>query len=125
MAAVRAKGCTLLRNCARDPEVTDTANFLNQMGAKIIGAGTDTIRIEGVPYLKTCTYTAIPDRLIAGAFLISVGVTGGTITVPNIIPEHLSSCVMSDTIFPHRFNHVNQLKRMGADIKLRSGVAFI
>jgi UDP-N-acetylglucosamine 1-carboxyvinyltransferase len=50
MAAVRAKGCTLLRNCARDPEVTDTANFLNQMGAKIIGAGTDTIRIEGVPY---------------------------------------------------------------------------
>lgn len=93
LAAVRAKGRTVLINAARDPEVTDTANMLNQMGARISGAGTDTIRIDGVPSLHGCTYTVIPDRLIAGAFLIATGVTGGSITVEDIIPEHLGSCI--------------------------------
>ncbi|CAG7652173.1 UDP-N-acetylglucosamine 1-carboxyvinyltransferase [Paenibacillus allorhizosphaerae] len=183
LAAVRAKGTTVLLNAARDPEVTDTANLLNQMGAKIAGAGTDTIRIEGVSALHGCTYTVIPDRLIAGAFLMAAGVAGGSVTVEDVIPEHLSSCIaklreigmhvesnehsitahstgllratrvrtamypgfatdlqqpltalltqaqgksiIGERIFPARFNHAYQLMRMGADIKVRSGVASI
>lgn len=93
IAAVLAEGETILLNAARDPEVTDTALFLNKMGARIIGAGTDTIKIKGVKNLNGCSYTVIPDRLIAGAFLISSGITGGTITVNDIIPEHLTSCL--------------------------------
>ncbi|QJD83040.1 UDP-N-acetylglucosamine 1-carboxyvinyltransferase [Cohnella herbarum] len=89
LAAVRAKGKTVLRQAARDPEVVDTANMLVCMGAKIRGAGTDTIAIEGVPFLRGCDYTAIPDRLIAGSFLIAAGATGGSITINDVIPEHL------------------------------------
>ncbi|CAM3872375.1 UDP-N-acetylglucosamine 1-carboxyvinyltransferase [Cohnella lubricantis] len=93
LAASRARGRTILRNAARDPEVVDTANMLIQMGARIRGAGTDMIRIEGVPYLVGCQYTAIPDRLIAGSFLIAAGATGGVVTVKDVIPEHLDSCL--------------------------------
>lgn len=183
MAATLAKGRTILRNAARDPEVVDLAIFLNKMGAKIFGAGTDTIRIEGVQQLGGCTHTPIPDRLIAGTFLIAAGVTKGKIRVNDITPEHLESCLVklseigvnieksdnsitasgsekikatrirtgmypefgsdlqqpftslllkangksliSDRIFPHRFNHCEQLKRMGAKISVRSGVARI
>jgi UDP-N-acetylglucosamine 1-carboxyvinyltransferase len=91
MAAVLARGQTTLRNAAQDPEVVDTANLLNQMGAKIIGAGTDTIRIEGVSELGGCRYRVIPDRLLAGTFLMAGVATGGTVTVENVIPEHLSA----------------------------------
>ncbi|RKP58122.1 UDP-N-acetylglucosamine 1-carboxyvinyltransferase [Cohnella endophytica] len=93
LAAARAKGKTILRQAARDPEVVDTANLLIQMGARIRGAGSDTITIEGVQHLRGCTYTAIPDRLIAGSFLIAAGATGGAVTVTDIIPEHLGSCI--------------------------------
>lgn len=179
LLAVRAKGATTLRNAARDPEVVDTASMLCRMGAKITGAGTDTIRIEGVDGLGGCSYTTIPDRLIAGSFLIAAGATGGQVTVKDVIPEHLGSClsklreigihtesdgqsvtayrdgklkavrvrtamypgfatdlqqpltalllqapgrsIVCDKIFPYRFNHVPQLRRMGADIRQRSG----
>ncbi|MEN2768426.1 UDP-N-acetylglucosamine 1-carboxyvinyltransferase [Ornithinibacillus xuwenensis] len=183
LAAVRAKGMTVLLNAARDPEVIDTAILLNKMGAKVTGAGTDTIRISGVERLNGCTHQVIPDRLIAGAFLIAAGVTGGKVTVTDVIPEHLKSCIakmrevgiqidisdssvtassngplkasrirtgmypafptdlqqpmttlftqaqgksiVSEKVYPNRFNHVGQLRKMGADIKVRSGVAFI
>lgn len=183
LAAVLAEGKTELRNAAKDPEVVDTANLLNLMGARITGAGTDTIRIEGVRVLSGCTYTVIPDRLIAGAFLMAAGVTGGSVTVEDVIPEHLESClsklreiglsferkdnsltayregslkatrvrtgmypafatdlqqpitslllmapgrsIVTDKIYPARFNHVPQLKRMGANIKVKNGSAFI
>lgn len=92
LAAVRAKGKTVLYNAARDPEVVDVAILLNNMGAKIRGAGTDKITIEGVDSLQGCTHSVIPDRLIAGAFLMTAGLTGGRITVEEIIPEHLHSC---------------------------------
>jgi UDP-N-acetylglucosamine 1-carboxyvinyltransferase len=92
LAAVRAKGKTRLMNAATDPEVVDTANFLNMLGARIVGAGTDQIRIEGVPYLSGGSYQVIPDRLIAGSFLMAAGINGGSITVRNVIPEHLGSC---------------------------------
>lgn len=94
LAGVKAKGKTILRNAARDPEVVDTAIFLNKMGAKIRGAGTSVITIEGVDYLRGCEYTVMPDRLIAGSFLMSAGVTGGSITIEEIIPEHLESCIL-------------------------------
>lgn len=92
LAAVLAEGKTILRNAARDPEVVDVAVFVNKMGGNIKGAGTDTIIIEGVKSLKGCTHSVIPDRLIAGSFLMSAGITSGNVTVKGIIPEHLSSC---------------------------------
>lgn len=183
LAATRAKGETVLFNAARDPEVIDTAILLNEMGAKINGAGTDTIRISGVKSLNGCTHRVIPDRLIAGSFLIAAGVVGGSVTVNNVIPEHLGSCIsklrevgldieinedqitahstgklkatrirtamypgfatdiqqpmttlltqasgksfIAEKIYPNRFNHVSELRKMGADIKIRSGVAYV
>lgn len=89
MGAVLARGTTTLYNAARDPEVVDTAILLNKMGAKIRGAGTNTIRIEGAESLSGCSHTVIPDRLIAGTYIISAGVTGGSVTVESIIPEHV------------------------------------
>lgn len=93
MAAVLAEGKTVLRNAARDPEVVDLAVFLNKMGAEIKGAGTDTIIIEGVKSLHSTCHSVIPDRLIAGSFLIAAGITGGTITVNDVIVEHLLPCI--------------------------------
>ncbi|MDP4089204.1 MAG: UDP-N-acetylglucosamine 1-carboxyvinyltransferase [Bacillota bacterium] len=92
LAAILADGRTVLGNAARDPEVVDTAILLQKMGAKIRGAGTNVITIDGVEKLKGCTHSVIPDRLVAASFLIAAGVTGGDITVENIIPEHLLSC---------------------------------
>lgn len=183
LAAVFAEGETVLLNAARDPEVTDTAMLLNRMGARISGAGTDTIRIRGVRRLHGASHTVIPDRLIAGAFLMSAGVCGGSVTVQDVIPEHLQSClaklrevglaisvgdnsitassdgklhavrvrtamypgfatdlqqpltalltqapgrsIVSERIYPQRFSHVKQLEKMGANIRVRSGVALI
>lgn len=183
LAAVRATGRTHLHNAALDPEVVDTAAFLNRLGARIYGAGTETIRIEGVPYLNGGTYTIIPDRLIAGAFLMAAGLNGGQVTVTNVIPEHLGAClakleevgmeiecgdqhisafgtgslkatriragmypgfatdlqqpmtalllqakgksIVTDRVFPKRFAHVAQLRRLGAEIELRHESAFI
>jgi UDP-N-acetylglucosamine 1-carboxyvinyltransferase len=92
LAAVLAEGKTILRNVAKDPEVVDVAIFLNEMGARVKGAGTDIIIIEGVKTLYGCTHSAIPDRLMAATFLMAAGITGGDITAEGIIPEHLASC---------------------------------
>ncbi len=91
MAAVLARGETHLYNAARDPEVVDLCNLLNKMGAKIIGAGTDKIRIRGVDSLHGCTHSVIPDRLIAGTYVIAGIATDGDLRVEGIIPEHLSA----------------------------------
>lgn len=93
LAAACARGKTVLRNAAKDPEVVDTANLLNQMGARIVGAGTDVIEIRGVPSLGGCSYTVIPDRLIAGTLLMVAGAAGGSVTVEDVVPEHLGSCL--------------------------------
>ncbi|MFD3158061.1 UDP-N-acetylglucosamine 1-carboxyvinyltransferase [Haloimpatiens sp. FM7330] len=93
LAAVLAEGRTTLRNAARDPEVVDLAIFLNKMGAKIKGAGTDTIIIDGVKKLEGTQHSIIPDRLTAGSFLMSVGITSGSVVVNNVIPEHLMPCI--------------------------------
>ncbi len=88
MAASLAEGTTILENAAEEPEIVDLANYLNKMGAKIRGAGTDTIRIEGVKALHGADYTIIPDRIEAGTYMIAAAMTGGDVVVENVLPEH-------------------------------------
>ncbi len=89
MAASTARGTTVLQNAAREPEVVDTAVFLNLMGARIKGAGTDAITIEGIQELHGNSYTIIPDRLEAGTYLMAGAASGGDVLVEGMIPEHL------------------------------------
>jgi UDP-N-acetylglucosamine 1-carboxyvinyltransferase len=93
MAAVLAKGETVLRNAAREPEVADLAELLAKMGARIEGAGTSTIRVEGVERLHGAEHTIIADRIEAGTFLIAGAITGGDLTVTGCVPEHLGALV--------------------------------
>jgi UDP-N-acetylglucosamine 1-carboxyvinyltransferase len=176
MAAVLAEGTTVIENCAKEPEIVDLANFLNAMGAKVRGAGTGTIRIEGVSKLYGTTHTVIPDRIEAGTFMVAAAITGGNILVQGAVPEHLSSLVakmeemgvtiieeetglrvigpeklkavdiktmphpgfptdmqsqmmalllkaegtsmITETVFENRFMHVEEFRRMNADIKI-------
>lgn len=89
IAAVLAKGNTVIDNAAREPHIVDLANFLNTCGAKITGAGTGVIRISGVEKLHGCTYTIIPDMIEAGTYMAAVAATGGKVRITNVIPKHL------------------------------------
>ena len=91
LAAVMANGTTVIENAAKEPHVVDIANCLNLMGAKINGAGTDTIKIKGVENLHGCTYSVVPDQIQAGTYMIAAAATCGNVLVKNIIPEHLDS----------------------------------
>ena len=88
MAAALAEGVTILENAAEEPEIVALASYLNKMGAKIRGAGTDVIRIEGVKELHGADYTIIPDRIEAGTYMIAAAMTGGDVVVDNVLPEH-------------------------------------
>jgi UDP-N-acetylglucosamine 1-carboxyvinyltransferase len=103
MAAVLARGETVLRNAAREPEVSDLASLMTAMGARIEGAGTSVIRIEGVERLHGAEHTIIPDRIEAGTFLIAGAITGGDVTVTGCVPEHLGALV-------------SKLQQAGADV---------
>ncbi|GAA4720861.1 UDP-N-acetylglucosamine 1-carboxyvinyltransferase [Brevibacillus fulvus] len=89
MAAALAEGTTVIENAAEEPEIVDLANFLNGMGAKIRGAGTGSIRIEGVEKLKGCVHSVIPDRIEAGTFMIAAAITGGDVFIEGAICDHL------------------------------------
>jgi len=91
LAAVRAKGKTVIENAAKEPEIIDVATLLTSMGAKIKGAGTDVIRIEGVQELKGCLHTIIPDRIEAGTYTIMAAAQGDEMIIDNVIPQHLES----------------------------------
>ncbi|MBR2754793.1 MAG: UDP-N-acetylglucosamine 1-carboxyvinyltransferase [Lachnospiraceae bacterium] len=91
LAAVMAEGNTIIENPAKEPHVVDLANMLNSMGARIRGAGTDVIRIKGVPKLHKTEYMVIPDQIEAGTFMFAAAITKGEITVANVIPKHLES----------------------------------
>ena len=93
LAAVKAKGTTVIDNAAREPEIVNVATFLNNMGAKITGAGTSTIKIEGVESLHQCFHEVIPDRIEAGTYIIIGALCGNRLKVDNIIPEHLDSLI--------------------------------
>lgn len=182
IAASLAQGTTILENAAKEPEIVDLAIFLNGMGAKVRGAGTESIRIEGVESLHGIEYSIIPDRIEAGTFLFAAAITGGDILIKSVVAEHLrvpivkleeaglsitrrdnelhvkapqrlnpvdvetlpypgfptdlqqplvaSMCladgtsVVRETIFD-RFRYVDELRRMGADIKIEQGTAII
>lgn len=184
MAAAMAEGVTTITNAAREPEIQDLQNFLNAMGAKMIGAGTDTITIEGVRRLEPRAYRVIPDRIVAGTLMVAAAATKGNITLENVCPSHLTSVshalkragaqiavdgdimnvscstrpkaverivtspypsfptdlqaqmmvllsladgisVIKETVFEGRFKHVDELSRMGADIRVDLNSAFI
>ena len=91
LAAVKAKGTTVIDNVAKEPEIVNVATFLNNMGAKISGAGTSTIKIEGVEYLHKCFHEVIPDRIEAGTYIIIGALCGKNLKIDNIIPEHVDS----------------------------------
>ena len=94
MAAVKAKGKTILENAAREPEIEDLCNFLNDMGAKISGIGTSRLEIEGVEKLYPCEHTIIPDRIVAGTFIIASVMFDGKIEVKGVVKEHIGSFLM-------------------------------
>jgi UDP-N-acetylglucosamine 1-carboxyvinyltransferase len=176
MAATLAKGTTIIENVAKEPEIVDLANFLNKMGANVKGAGTGTIKIEGVDALHGAEHTIIPDRIEAGTFMVAAAITGGNVLVRGAVPEHLTSLiakmeemgviieeeadglrviapnelkavdiktmphpgfptdmqsqmmallltakgtsVITETVFENRFMHVEEFRRMNADIKI-------
>jgi len=91
LAAVKAKGLTILENVAKEPHIVDLANFLNSMGADIRGAGTDVIKIHGVDVLRGTTYSIIPDQIEAGTYMVAAAATGGDVLIKNVIPKHLES----------------------------------
>lgn len=93
MAAATAKGETILENAAREPEIVDLADILTKMGAKIEGAGTDTIRIIGVSELGPVTHSVMPDRIEAGTFMTAAAITGGDVKIHNMRPEHLDALI--------------------------------
>jgi UDP-N-acetylglucosamine 1-carboxyvinyltransferase len=93
MAATRAKGTTIIENVAKEPEIVDLANFLNAMGAKVRGAGTDLIRIEGVKELKSTCYSVIADRIEAGTLMVAGAITRGNVTIGKVISRHLQPVI--------------------------------
>jgi UDP-N-acetylglucosamine 1-carboxyvinyltransferase len=125
MAATLAEGQTVIQNCAVEPEIVDLSHFLNSMGAEVKGAGTDTIKINGVKHLESCNHTVIPDRIEAGTFMIAAAITGGDITLSNIVIEHLKPIIaklkevniqIEETIDGLRI-FTNKLKLNNVDIK--------
>ncbi len=176
MSAVLADGETTIENSAEEPEVVDLSNFLNSMGANIVGAGTDTIKISGVKELKGTTHQVIPDRIEAGTYMVAAAMTRGDVVIDNVITEHVRAVIaklqeagvtiiegqnkvrviakerpkavdiktlpypgfptdmqaqlmtllsmaegtsmITETVFENRFMHINELKRMGAEIKV-------
>ncbi len=183
MAAVKATGTTVIENVAREPEIVDLAIYLNKMGAKITGAGTETIRIEGVKSLTGTQHAVVQDRIEAGTFMVAAAVTGGNILIQEGLMEHnrpliskllemgvsvteenegirvvgpevlrptdvttlphpgfptdmqaqmsvlmtlsSGSSVLSETVFENRFQHLEEMKRMGAKFKVSGNVAYI
>ncbi len=91
LAAVKARGLTIIENAAKEPHIVDLANFLNSMGADVRGAGTDVIKIRGVEKMHGCTYSIIPDQIEAGTYMVAAAACGGDVLIKNVIPKHLES----------------------------------
>jgi UDP-N-acetylglucosamine 1-carboxyvinyltransferase len=108
MAAVLAKGQTIIESAACEPEVTDLADYLNKMGARITGAGTPRLIIEGVERLTGCEHTVIPDRIEAGTFMIAAAVTNGEVLVDNVRMDHMMAVV-------------DKLREIGIDVQKSNG----
>ena len=105
LAAVKAKGITIIKNAAKEPEIINVATFLKEMGAKITGIGTSELKIEGVKELKGCKISVIPDRIEAGTYIIAGALAGKNLVIENIVPTHIESLL-------------NELLRMNTNIKI-------
>ncbi len=183
LAAVRAKGTTTIYNAAKEPHIVDLANFLNSMGARVKGAGTDMIRIRGVQSLHHTDYAVIPDQIETGTLMIAAAATGGDVTIKGCIPTHMDALtakllemgikvtdyddairvrslgqrravnfktqvypgfptdlqqpmsallttargnsIIQETIFEQRFRHLDEIRRMGAHVRVMDRTAFI
>ncbi|MDD5017322.1 MAG: UDP-N-acetylglucosamine 1-carboxyvinyltransferase [Eubacteriales bacterium] len=183
LAAVKAKGRTTIVNAAKEPHVVDVANFLNCMGAKVKGAGTDIVRITGVEHLHGCTYSIIPDQIETGTLMIAAAATRGDLTIKNVIPTHMEALsakliemgvtveegddtlrvtcqkkpkhvniktlpypgfptdlqqpatvllstaegasIIVENIFESRFKHINEIRRMGANVSIDGRVCVV
>ncbi len=190
LTAVFAEGDTFIKNASKEPEIVDLQNFLNTMGAKVFGAGSNIIKIHGIPKINFTTnlsdieYRVIPDRIAAGTYLIAAGITNGNIQINNAMPEHMGSIIsnlrdigchinikknsmrvkgplkpksidiirtlpypgfptdmqaqiisllsvaqgtsiLSETVFENRFRHVDELLKMGANIRVKGNLAII
>jgi UDP-N-acetylglucosamine 1-carboxyvinyltransferase len=112
LAAVLAKGRTIIENAAKEPEIIDVATLLTNMGAKIKGAGTDVIRIDGVKQLHGCRHTIIPDRIEAGTYMILAAAMGDGIYIDNVIPQHLESLIA-------------KLREMGVNVEVNDEQVYI
>jgi len=112
LVAAKAKGTTIIENAAKEPEIVNVATFLNNMGAKITGAGTSEIRIKGVETLKGCFSEVIPDRIETGTYIIAGALLGENLKIDNIIPEHVESLTL-------------KLKEMGVDITIGNNYAIV
>ncbi|WP_165003637.1 MULTISPECIES: UDP-N-acetylglucosamine 1-carboxyvinyltransferase [unclassified Enterococcus] len=183
MAAVKAKGTTIIENVAREPEIVDLANILNKMGANVYGAGTETMRIEGVDHLHAVTHSIVQDRIEAGTFMVAAAMTQGNVLIADAIsehnrpliskliemgatireeeggirvigPEHIlptdvktmphpgfptdmqaqmtaiqlvaeGTSVVTETVFENRFQHLEEMRRMNAHVKIDGNVAIM
>ncbi len=112
LAAVRAKGRTIIENAAKEPHIVDLANFLNSMGADVKGAGTSVIKINGVEHMKGGSYSIIPDQIEAGTYLAAVAAAGGEVLIRNVIPKHLE-CITA------------KLVEMGVEIEERGDAVLV
>ena len=120
MAAATAKGETILENAAREPEIPELADVLTKMGAKIEGAGTDTIRIIGVSELQPVTHSVMPDRIEAGTFMTAAAITGGDIRIHNMRPDHLDALVFKLQDAGVEITHKDNVLRVKGPRRIRS-----
>jgi UDP-N-acetylglucosamine 1-carboxyvinyltransferase len=125
MAAALADGVTVIENAAQEPEIVDLANYINKMGARIKGAGTDIIKIEGVDALHGAAHSVIPDRIEAGTFMLAAAITGGDVTITNMLPDHVKpvaaklrecGCIVENTLEGTRVR-LNGRRPVATDIK--------
>jgi len=123
LAAVLAKGTTVIDNAAREPEIGDLAALLNRMGAQVLGAGSSTIEVEGVEELDAVDHTVIPDRIEAATYLTAVALAGGEISIEGARPDGVA--IVTENLFAGRFKYVSELIRMGADIRTEGHHAVI
>ena len=120
MAAVLLPGQTIIENAAKEPHIVDLANFLNTMGARISGAGTDTVKIRGVEALKGGTYAIIPDQIEAGTYMAAAAATGGNVLVQNVIPKHMERISSKLQEMGAKITEYDDAIRVQANTRLRN-----
>ncbi len=119
-AAALAEGTTVIENAAKEPEIVDLANFINGMGGKVVGAGTATIRIEGVKTLRGTTHHIIPDRIEAGTFMVAAAITRGDVLIENAVPEHMTALIAKMREMGVEITEESEGLRVRADGPLKS-----